>query len=480
MITGPQRPIPDSHGWPGRAGRVAQAPRVGFGGEAMARLGTRSVNGLLSVFNQIDSSYLVGFLAMDVVGLWIERIFTGLLAGRYHYDPQADPANRQRSPLQRRVTAARETLKGLNWPNMWEELKREALTAPGCMGLPTLAFIWARWHHGSQALQLGYDSLRRLSDTFAAAFSQAPEALSSQAMTTRFADTVNGLFVDTAMRAKPLEASLAPLAKAYGLTTEGTATIGDFIDHWAQRWAQQAIAPRPDSPKNTRKVLEDLAEDLHQVIVEEYNRVHGDQAHALSRDQTLVRLHQALPGPFGGTEAVTRPQNLKALLKDLTLYQGILHQAAQRWLAQPQEMPFATVLRTMQRTLTRQKFVLALAATALGSVWLLMLPNFVQKSKSYPATRLYQPAAMPEPPVPATALRPSAVSAVSSVSTPQTPGLRSGPAPVPVSPWQTPILTSPWSGNSPWPINQPWGSWPSPTPWAVGGPPAPNWRGPGG
>ncbi|MBK8190480.1 MAG: hypothetical protein IPK79_08530 [Vampirovibrionales bacterium] len=399
-------------------------PRVAFGGETLlARAGQRVANPLLRVFNQIDASYLVGFVAMDVVGLWIERIFTGLVAGRYRYDAKADPQNRDLSPWRIHLKSARKNLQGLNWTNMWEELKREALTAPGCLGLPSLAFAWARWKRRTQANELGYTSLKTLTHSFSEKLGALKGPLTPQAFQSHLKTALSELFPDAAMRATALDTGCEPLARAYGLiagidNTSAAHTYGDFIDQWAERFSQRASeglsSPEPLSRQDFKRVsqaLVTLNDDLKTALLEHYNRLHGDDVHALNRGDVVTRLWENPASAQGPAIETLQRRPLAKLLNDLTLYKDALQEAFRVHQTQPQGV-FAQALRATERRILRSKFAFAMIGTGLGSAWLLMLPHFVQKSARYPATRLY----LQRTPQKADAPTPSPTSSVASMS----------------------------------------------------------------
>ena len=84
-----------------------------------------------AIFQPVTESYLIGFTVQDVIGLWFPRIFNSLERGRIRYNPAQDPDTSKRTESEQRNHAIKETIKGLNWWNGFEETAREVQSGPG-------------------------------------------------------------------------------------------------------------------------------------------------------------------------------------------------------------------------------------------------------------------------------------------------------------------------------------------------------------
>ncbi len=129
-----------------QAGKKALAPHanaakgsVQFGGVQQALL-----NGSVATFQNITEVFLWGFLAQDMIAMWLPRVWTSLQEGKETYDPSEDP-NTQDKPFGEQVRSwLTGNWKGLNWVNFAEGTKREIATGPGLLAVPALAFMLNR------------------------------------------------------------------------------------------------------------------------------------------------------------------------------------------------------------------------------------------------------------------------------------------------------------------------------------------------
>ncbi len=146
--------------------RQVDALKPQFSASVIKRIGTSTSHNLAKVFDKVDSDYLWGFLALDVVAMWVPRFVVGLTRGRYEYDPTSDPSNTGISPWQQMSKSIHKNLAGLNYANLAEEAIREIFTAPGVLLLPTLIFLVAYASQKNKSSWLSYSSLGKLSGTF--------------------------------------------------------------------------------------------------------------------------------------------------------------------------------------------------------------------------------------------------------------------------------------------------------------------------
>lgn len=118
----------------GVAGKGASGVKFGGVGQVLQ-------NGGVNVFQNITEVFLWGFLAQDMVAMWMPRVWTSLQEGKKTYDPTEDPAMKDK-PFNQQVKAwLKGNTAGLNWVNCWEGTKREIATGPGLLAVPALAFM---------------------------------------------------------------------------------------------------------------------------------------------------------------------------------------------------------------------------------------------------------------------------------------------------------------------------------------------------
>jgi hypothetical protein len=101
-------------------------------------------------------------MAQDVIALWIPRIITSLERGRIHYNPDKDPKAGTRTSTGQKAYQLKESIKGLNWWNGWEETGREFQSGPGFMLLNCLVFlVGCRTLAGKRGILIAYPQLKQ-------------------------------------------------------------------------------------------------------------------------------------------------------------------------------------------------------------------------------------------------------------------------------------------------------------------------------
>lgn len=120
------------------------APSTQSGSASGVKFGGALLNGSVNTFQNITEVFLWGFLAQDMVAMWMPRVWTSLQEGKVSYDPSQDPAVKNK-PFREQVGAwLSGNWKGLNWVNFYEGTKREIATGPGLLAVPAVAYMLNR------------------------------------------------------------------------------------------------------------------------------------------------------------------------------------------------------------------------------------------------------------------------------------------------------------------------------------------------
>ncbi len=120
------------------------APATQSGSASGVKFGGAILNGSVNTFQNITEVFLWGFLAQDMIAMWMPRVWTSLQEGKVSYDPSQDPAVKNK-PFREQVGAwLSGNWKGLNWVNFYEGTKREIATGPGLLAVPAVAYMLNR------------------------------------------------------------------------------------------------------------------------------------------------------------------------------------------------------------------------------------------------------------------------------------------------------------------------------------------------
>ncbi|MBY0450804.1 MAG: hypothetical protein K2X01_09300 [Cyanobacteria bacterium] len=382
--------------------QVAHVPSVQFGGaitNISRRLGDVAANNLEKVFQNIVEIFLWAFIAQDVVSMWVPRIEVSLTRGRVHYDPTTDPSNQGLTPRQQMAKSLVKNIKGLNWPNLYEETMREVATGPGVLMVPTVIYSIARRTFGKQASEMGYQPLSKMAHTFMDHLKGADSKKLTQkhAYTQSVQSFVRNLFQDT-------EFEKAKLASGQS----GKA----FLDNWSGRWAEQLF----NNDHSTRdKALGELSHELT-TAVEGFNRKHPRMAELLKTQTdvtvTKVRLFKRAAAEKAGKAAVFKPSVdfIKAgdLTGYLTKFNDFMRTVYEEKVGKHVGDQFAALANKIYHRLTVRKAIMGLSATLLTGIYLTYLVKLTQHNDSYVANRLLtddpsKPAQKPTQNIPARA-----------------------------------------------------------------------------
>jgi hypothetical protein len=224
------------------------ATRVQFGGA----FGNAVVNKtMLPTFEKITEVFIWGFLAQDMIALWLSRILNSLRVGRVPYDPKDDPQARNQ-PFHRQVKKwIAGNVKGLNWINCREDSARETLTGPGLLAVLGAGFMLARQCFKSKPMELSYDHMNALGKGFQQHL-QTLEASQGHladlpAYQKAVGQYITSIFADPVMAKTPLHTVLEKDAGAIQRALDTSAP--------AKKWDEQLVRDLQEHPV-LRPVLE--------------------------------------------------------------------------------------------------------------------------------------------------------------------------------------------------------------------------------
>jgi hypothetical protein len=114
-------------------------------GAAIPRLPLNKLGSSLDTFapftQAITEDLFWQWMAVDVIALWMPRIYNSLVRGRNPYKATDDPSfNDSLNEGQQMTKLATGTFKGLNWRYFGEEASREFLIGPGMLGMMSVMY----------------------------------------------------------------------------------------------------------------------------------------------------------------------------------------------------------------------------------------------------------------------------------------------------------------------------------------------------
>lgn len=377
-------------GKPAQAGRCEEPKnRVQFGGG----FGKKAIDGSVSIFQKINEVFIWGFLAQDVIGMWLPRVGTSLKVGREPYDPSEDPQARN-LPFDQQVKKwIVGNVKGLNWINFSEGTKRESATGPGLLAMPALVFMVNRYM-GNPAQELSFASMKALGEGFQKHLQQQQQKIANvQDYKKAVQGYVRGMFVDPDLK--------------------GLKIGQQTLDQWCHEWTETAFAETEKNAwervkdnfrkdKGPAQKLGDMAEALHKEI-RAFNREHraikytgpkghsplahliADDAPLHHADQVWTSYHPQAASP----KVALRP--VGAVTEELKRFGWYArkvwdnHEAKQSGCAVLSE----AVEKTMKGMVVR-KFMLGMGTTVLSAYYLTRLAFWAQNHGTYQAVRQFR------------------------------------------------------------------------------------------
>lgn len=418
--------MPTSVHYPMAPQPATTAPHFAGGGSVLQRMGNKTIK----LFDAINREYLYEFLLLDIVALWVTRIVTGLIVGRIAVNTllQPNPASNADTPFQLWRHDLGANIKGLNWGNAAEILKREALTGPGLIVIPSFMYAATRALTRNHTQEMHYGWFQKFHLAFQAGVHSMDSAKDAQPIQELVKSTVRQFFSPMAqddalatLRNLPLtdatmlrqmprshiqlkvpdNRTLGDVLRPYG--TSHSTTMGEFLEAWVHRYANKVetiIHQHGGDRSKARKALQELASTLGEdldAVWRGVTRHNGNALTHVAREglMPLRELHASVPlfkqQSSLAVEAVIDKKwvSIEAFTKNLGHFSDY-------WL---DVLPKATTNKASQllsnasayaNKLTRIKGLTTLTGMIIGGTWLYFLPRFTQSGKSYPAARLFQ------------------------------------------------------------------------------------------
>ena len=379
---------PDNHLFasPRKSGRVQADVQAGqkshvvrfSGNGAHAAVGNAwqgFVRHSVPTFQNITEVFIWGFLAQDVIAMWLPRIYALLTEGRKKYDPQSDPAVKTQPFGTQFKKWVAGNYKGLNWDNFCEGTKREFATGPGLLMVPAAVFL-AVSRIANSAVKMPFASVEGLGKGLAEHFEAAHlnnKTLDDKTYQKAVQNYISELFQDSKLK--------ETLKDEKG---------GKFLDGWSKAWVQNFDqADANEKAKTTQKLSQQL-----QDTVRKFNREHRSLKYAenslikddyplLRSESTWVSYRPTKQGDKAAKHLKQMP--MTELLHDLEKMEGLVKAAKDK------AVSAGSVSEAMQQTMARMvkvKFGLSVGATLVTSAYLIKLAFWAQNHDSYQATRL--------------------------------------------------------------------------------------------
>lgn len=249
------------------------------------------VETLANVFQPITEQFVYGFIAQDVIALWVPRIINALRRGREPYNPAEDPSVRAERPFQQWLHSIYMNAKGLNYTNATEETLREVETGPGLLIAQSVLYGAATaFMLGKLALVMGYSDLKAFKNTYVNMLKapDMPNLLATSSTMKRAAFERNilhrfmaGLLMDghfkSGLREKlPIEhitngtqddkALIQLLQKAFPDRELTRLTYKDVLGAWSTKWSELIVKPHKFADKGYLKHSDELESVLNRLV----------------------------------------------------------------------------------------------------------------------------------------------------------------------------------------------------------------------
>lgn len=361
-------------------------------------------------FQPITENYLWAFMAQDVLGLWIPRIYGSLERGRIKYDEKKDPHAVHRSPSQQRRYHILKTIRGLNYWNGWEETAREIQNGPGIfIGQGFLYAGAAAWMLGKRGLLIGYKDLQQyfgqlgqvLTPELAGSLRRLPQQKAHQALTERFTKhileghfgaldgTTNPALKESIQLARPISLAARKLLPASDLSiynwcqkhfprelaSDSGITYQDVLNKWLEKYV-------PIVTKRDHRRLARMENFFDALLCHYNNTVKKVSDPSLLDHFTLPKLPGAKEAQVSSSRDVLNTVDKMTTVLDDVLKLGKKYQAKNA-------TQISKLLNYFERHLIQKKFPLSIIATIVGCCVVTYTAILSQrKDRKYPANRL--------------------------------------------------------------------------------------------
>jgi len=350
---------------------------------AASNLWQRYVNFSIPTFQKISEIFIWGFLAQDVVAMWLPRIYALLTEGRKKYDPQNDPKVRNKPFAIQFKKYYVENLKGLNWANFSEGTKREFATGPGLLIVPAVLYAVASRMMNS-SIKLSFKAAKGIGKGLAEHTTHKPE----QPYPEQVQQYLKRIFQDPGL----------------------SRIKGNELETWSRQWAENLLQKRSSQQKETTRILSDKL----QSIIHGFNTKHRMNPYSLTPHEAASGteafakevMKDAHPLHHQGSTWISYEpdrllENLKEgnrkgaakrlqqmavpdLLKDLTRMDGLVKEVDKKF---PEGTSLPELTRQVTEKLVINKGWMSIAATTITAAYLTKLAFWAQSHNTYQATR---------------------------------------------------------------------------------------------
>lgn len=369
------------------------------------QFGSITSRALQGFFQPVTENYLAGFMAQDVIALWIPRIIGSLDRGRIPYNPEKDQNYGKRNPGSQRAHHLKESVKGLNWWNGWEETGREFQSGPGFMLLNGLVFLGGcRMLAGKRGLLIAYPQLKQFfahlskisTPELLGQLGKLPEKQKHAALLKQFLNQMTAHHFD----AQTLQATLPIISGkntgALSLLNKGeksfqhwlsklpqasqsnTISIKTVFDNWSQQYVNALTKGHSGAKLN--KVLKPLENHFNELVYQ--TNVHVKN---ISDPNKLSSLEIAPLLKGQQATGVNASQFTEAMEKFSTTIDDLIKKS-------PKELTIDNWQKHLKETMEKMvtwKMPLSILATFLGGINHFYVSSVTQvSSRNYPANRL--------------------------------------------------------------------------------------------
>lgn len=358
-----------------RGGAVQQALGNGWNG---------FVNLSLPSFEKITEVFIWGFLAQDVIAMWLPRIYALLTEGRKKYDPKDDPKAKNEPFGTQFRKYIKGNVEGLNWQNFSEGTKREFATGPGLLIVPAGIFVAAS-RLVNPAIKMPFQAVKGLGKGLA---EHMQDVKDKDAFRKELKGYVRSIFQDPKL----------------------TTAKGKELEAWSNQWVDnlynENIPAKKQKMDELSKQLNEMVRDFNQTNrMEPYFRKPGaktpierlmEDEHPLHRkESTWISYRPKLLFETPIKEGITperqlakadrslRQMPVTEVLRDLTRMEGMVKDIESR----AKEVALSDAAQQTMQSLVAKKGLMSLFATVTAAAYTVKLAFWAQSHDTYQATR---------------------------------------------------------------------------------------------
>lgn len=371
--------------------KAAQQPKAPANGVKFGGAGQALLNGSVGTFQNITEVFLWGFLAQDMIAMWLPRVWTSLQEGRKPYEPAKDPAMKDK-PFGEQLRAwLTGNAQGLNWVNFYEGTKREIATGPGLLAVPAAAFMINRAMM-NPGIELSYGALKGMGEGLKKHIGN--QSFEDKAKFTKSVkDYLKQAFADSELKGHSVK-----VTDANG--KEQTKLLSDLISDWVDAEVDASVEHAGKNPgirvvsnfkrtfgieketkdfKNTRSNLENA--------IWEFNRNHRINEYGkgtLIHDEVPLNNTGKTWHSYAGNPS---QKTFNEIRNDVTRMGGFINKMWDNHTKDASKGMGEVVEHTMKQ-MVGNKWLFGMGITTLTAAYLVKLAFWAQNSHTYQATRL--------------------------------------------------------------------------------------------